>query len=43
MDALITQIAEALNAAFGPSGLKITDSADVLLVERSLLEFMTLL
>ena len=43
MDTLVTQIAEAFKAAFGPSGLKITDSADLLLVERNLFEFMMLL
>lgn len=40
MDTLVTQIAEAFKATYG---LKITDGADLLFVERNLLEFMMLL
>jgi hypothetical protein len=40
MDTLVTQIAEAFKAAYG---LKITDGADVLLVERNMLEYLMLL
>ena len=40
MDTLVTQIVEAFKSAYG---LKVTDSADLLMVERNLLEFMMLL
>ena len=40
MDTLVTQITEAFKTAYG---LKVTDGADLLLVERNLLEFMMLL
>ena len=40
MDSLVPQIAEAFKAAYGK---KITDSTDLLLAERNLLEFMMLL
>jgi hypothetical protein len=40
MDSLVPQIAEAFKAAYGK---RITDSTELLLVERNLLEFMMLL
>jgi len=40
MDTLVAQIAEAFKARYG---LKLTDGADLLFVERNLLEFMMLL
>ena len=40
MDTLVTQIAEAFKTKYG---LKITEGADLMFVERNLLEFMMLL
>ena len=40
MDTLVTQITEAFKATYG---LKVTDGADLLFVERNLLEFMMVL
>ena len=39
MDTLVTQIAEAFKTKYG---LKVTDGADLLVVERKLMEFMML-